>query len=196
MWLTSQRGAMFGLDARMAMLIFGLLSIIAGYYGYSRIATAKHAALIKELEDLDLAMQAYQADMGTFYLFTIEGESNGRKDMEALWDQSKVAFGFKDYWHGPYLHRETRDHRSYGRFSITYGQKDRKTLCTNLSDCYAWITLTDVPEEVWDVVNRYVDESSGDFTETYNEKHLLGRVHADALSDPRVLFYRSIKRPK
>ena len=59
MWLTSQRGAMFGLDARMAMLIFGLLSIIAGYYGYSRIATAKYAALIKELEDLDLAMQAY-----------------------------------------------------------------------------------------------------------------------------------------
>ena len=193
--LNRQSGALFGLDARIAMAVFALLALIAGYVAFGRIDIARQAALLADIQSIDEALQGYQADMGTFFLFTIDKSDNGTgaKDLEALWDIKRVLPGFRPHWNGPYLHRDTRQHRDYGRFSLIYAQSDRTNYCTTDSECYVWIALTKVPASKWNDINRAYDEGGGT-VEDIDHKISSGRVQADADVDPRTLFLRSVSR--
>lgn len=193
--MTNQRGAMFGLDARLALMVFAAMAVIAGFYGASRINTAKDAALIRELEAIDHALQEYQSSMGVFYLFTIEGEPDGRKDFKALWDKKNVKKGYHPYWHGPYINFQSRQHKKFGRYSLGYVQSDKQNLCTTQSDCYVWVVLTDVPADTWEAVNRFYDEGNGTMPEPPGQATTLGRIQADTDGETRTLFFRSIERP-
>lgn len=190
----SQRGAMFGLDARLAMLIFGIMAMVAGYVSFGRIGTAKQAALVRDLESLSHALEEYQTDMGTFYLFTLDkpiNDDSSLEDIEALWNKSKVKQGFQNRWHGPYVMRESRVSRTYGNYSIFYAQGDRKNYCTTDSDCYIWLSLSKVPETVWDSANTYYDGKEPRGSEVSS-----GRLQADNTTDPRTLILRTISRPQ
>lgn len=195
-FLHPQSGALFGVDARLALLIFGLLAVVAGYVAYGRIALAKTAALVADIENIDQALQAYQTDMGTFFLFTLvkeEGDS-GATDLEALWDKSRVLEGFQHLWNGPYLHRTSRKHRDYGMYTVFYGQGDRQSTCTLDSDCYVWLALSKVPQATWREINRALDESAGKTPEPAGDATTLGRVQAVEATDPLTLIYRSVAR--
>lgn len=193
---SSQSGAMFGLDARLAMMIFAILAMVAGFVAFGRIATAKQAALISEIDGITDALRSYQVDMGTFYLFTLDkpvDDSSSLEDITALWNPKMVKQGFRTSWHGPYTTFETRRHRTYGSWSIFYAQGDRKNYCTTDSDCYVWLSLSSVPAKVWDQINAYYDEASGSIKE--NEAISAGRIQADTMADPRTLLVRTIERP-
>lgn len=189
---------MFGLDARIALGVFGLLSLITGYLAFGRIQTAKDTKLLHEIQSIEQALKGYQADMGTFYLFTLNKNDNedGLKDLEALWDKDRVLSGFQKHWNGPYLHMTTRKHREFGSFSLLYAQGDRKNLCTTDSDCYIWLALTDVPDSMWREMNRMIDEAQGKQPERGAAAVSEGRLQADEQSDVRTLFYRTIARPQ
>jgi hypothetical protein len=191
--LRSQIGAMFGLDARLAMVIFAALSVVVGFIGFSRIDTAREARLIRELNAMDEAIHAYQADMGTFFSFTLKN-ADGFTDLEALWDKEKVKIGFQPRWNGPYVHEETRNHKIYGTWGLFYAPPNREELCTSRSDCHVWIRLTNIPADVWASINQVVDEAYGDQPEEGGREIDLGRVQADTDLDPRQLFYRSAGR--
>ena len=193
--LTNQRGAMFGLDARLAMVIFATLSVVGGFLGYGRISMAKDARLISELQSMDQAVRTYQADMGTFFPFTLE-ESDGITDLEALWKKDRLKPGFQVHWNGPYVHEHTLDHKHYGRWGVYYSQADREQICTTQSNCYLWLRLTDVPADRWAVVNQTLDEAYGDEPEEDGTAIHSGLVQADSNLDPRQLFYRSVERPR
>ncbi len=144
---------------------------------------------------MDEALRGYQTDMGTFFLFTLDRDENdtGASDLEALWDKQHIKRGFQEHWNGPYIHRDTRKHRDYGMFSTIYAQGDRKDLCTTDSDCFVWLTLSNVPADVWNDINRMVDEGGGAYHE--DDPIAQGRVHADGVGENRILFYRSVARP-
>lgn len=195
---TCQRGALFGLDARLAIGVFALLAVIAGYVAFGRIGTAKDTALLADLQAFEQALNEYQADMGTFYLFTLNkqgDDSGGAKDLEALWDKKMILPGFQHLWNGPYLHRDNRKHRDYGRFSVFYAQPDRINYCTTDSECYVWLSLTDVPAQKWEMVNRIIDEGGGAYHERMGEQGTTGRVQSDGDTDPRMLILRTVGRP-
>jgi type II secretory pathway pseudopilin PulG len=59
-----KKGAMFGLDARIALAIFGALSVISGAALYSAIQESKVVAVIADLNELDKASTAYLLDTG------------------------------------------------------------------------------------------------------------------------------------
>lgn len=193
---STQSGALFGLDARIALGIFALLALVAGYTAYGRISLAKTTALVSEIQAIDQALASYQTDMGTFFLFTLNKDEadTGAADLEALWDKSKVLPGFQHLWNGPYLHRTSRKHRDYGMFSVFYGQSDRQNTCTLDSDCYVWLALTKVPANTWAEINRALDEANGKAPEAAGDAIRSGRVQADGSADPRTLIYRSISR--
>lgn len=196
-FLRNQSGAMFGLDARIALGIFAILAVVASVVAYGRIASAKQAVLLSDLQAIEDAMQAYQADMGTFYLFTIRSEegAEGIHDLEALWDKERVLPGFQPHWNGPYLHRNSRQYQQFGRFTLLYAQKDRKSYCSTDSECFIWLALPKVPAKTWEEVNATYDETR-DKKETTGEDISNGRVQADALTDPRMLLIRTISRPQ
>lgn len=59
-----KKGAMFGLDARIALAIFGALSVISGAALYNAIEKARATSLLTELQELGKAMDAYYLDTG------------------------------------------------------------------------------------------------------------------------------------
>jgi len=197
-YLGTQGGAMFGLDARLAMMIFAIMATVAGYVAFGRIGMAKTAALAGEVEAMTQAMQQYQTDMGTFYLFTLDkpvDDDSSLEDITALWNPKMVKEGFRNRWHGPYVTFESRKHRIYGNWSIFYAQGDRKNYCTTDSDCFIWLSLSGVPKKTWDEVNAYYDEAGGSLKEGKGEDIAGGRVQADAPTDPRTLIVKTIERP-
>jgi type II secretory pathway pseudopilin PulG len=195
---STQTGAMFGLDARLAMMIFAIMATVAGYVAYGRITMARNAAIIGEIDAMTDALRAYQTDMGTFYLFTLDkpvDDETSIEDLSALWDKSKVKQGFRNRWSGPYISTETRHHRTYGNWTIFYAQGDRKNYCTTDSDCFIWLSLSKVPATVWDEVNAYYDEASGRSREQRGDAITSGRIQADGTANPRTLIIRTIERP-
>lgn len=186
---------MFGLDARISMVIFAILSLSIGTFTYHRIQTAKHTTLIKELNEISKAITELQHDSNTFYAFAMNRSAN-RDDFAALWNVDKVAHRFQSTWNGPYLNKETSSQPFYGEYFLKYAPDDMEQQCTYKNNCYVWIGLTEVPTEVWEAVNEYVDENLSDKPEADGRKHLLGRIRAEDTSEPRTLYYRSISRLK
>tara|TARA_Y100001960_G_scaffold54599_1_gene55939 strand:+ start:938 stop:1555 length:618 start_codon:yes stop_codon:yes gene_type:complete len=58
------KGAMFGLDARIALAIFGALSVISGAALYSAIQDAKATAILTEIQEVGKAWEQYLLDTG------------------------------------------------------------------------------------------------------------------------------------
>lgn len=190
---------MFGLDARLAMLVFSLLAVVAGYVAFGRIAIAKQAVLIGELQAYEQALQRYQTDMGTFFLFTLDkpvDDTSSVEDLTALWDVSKVKPAFRPRWNGPYMNVTSRRNRAYGNYSVFYAQSNRKDYCTTESDCFVWLGLSQVPAEMWQQVNSHFDEGGGRYPEGANLDITTGRVQADSSANPRTLLFRTIERPR
>ncbi|MCP4354699.1 MAG: hypothetical protein GY793_03500 [Proteobacteria bacterium] len=92
----SKKAAMFGLDARVALAIFGALSVITGAALYNAIQDAKVVALMTELDNIDKAITEYYIDTGTYPPLK-PTSVNGRLLMEEL------IFSSVQGWKGPYV---------------------------------------------------------------------------------------------
>lgn len=196
----NQKGALFGIDARLGLIVFATLSVVAGFYSFSRVKLAKEAAVLRDITAIEDGLRAYQADMNTFFLFTVDAPQDNFSDssdqnLTALWDKTQVKPNFQHLWNGPYIHRRTLNHKTYGTFGMSYGQEIREDYCNSRSECYIWLKLTDVPAKIWQQINRYIDEPGKGNQEA--NPHLNGRVQADSnISDPRTFYIRTIKREK
>ena len=93
----NKKGAMFGLDARIALAIFGALSVISGAALYSAIQNAKVTAIITEMNEVTKAHEAFLLDTANFL---------------PLWNTSLHTTHIKNLisndssasnWNGPYL---------------------------------------------------------------------------------------------
>jgi type II secretory pathway pseudopilin PulG len=62
--LLNKKAAMFGLDARIALAIFGALSVISGAALYSAIQNAKVVQLQTYFSEIDKASEAFYLDTG------------------------------------------------------------------------------------------------------------------------------------
>lgn len=88
----AQRGAMFGLDARIALAIFGGLSIITGAALFTVMSEIGVTRRLTEMNNVGKAVQAYALDTAV-YPATIE----------RLLSDTPVG------WNGPYLQIEDAD---------------------------------------------------------------------------------------
>ena len=84
-----KKGAMFGLDARIALAIFGALSVISGAALYSAIKQARITAYYQETIEIAKAMESLFLDTGVLEL------TDQLKDL--LEDPGL------DGWNGPYI---------------------------------------------------------------------------------------------
>ena len=186
--LTSQRGAMFGLDARMALAIFGTIAVFSGYVGISKLTSANRAAFIKEVLAYEDAIQQIQTDVGVFYQFAIAAP-DGVADFNAIEFNANIAAQYRPRWNGPYIEGIRQDHPQYGTFTLVSRQADGTTACNISNNCYVWLFLTNLPADVWAEFNKYIDENNGTAPET--TPHTEGRVRADAAAATRELRFRT-----
>lgn len=165
------KGAMFGLDARIALAIFGALSVISGAALYSAIATAKNTQFVTSVTEIQKAMEAYILDTGSLPDFSVSN----------FIDSNELVTSTKQGWSGPYIPRAAADlgatctdcaldgtdfpHDGLGVFGF-WGQKEDAatasglSACTSGVDCFLWIGFLYTSLEQAQTWDTFVDGSS------------------------------------
>ena len=114
-----RKGAMFGLDARIALSIFGALSVISGASLYSAITESKAVSMLYDLREIGKALESYYLDVGETPKLV---NARDIKMLQLVENNSAVS-----NWRGPYLgySKHPSDqrviyHSSGGRILILY----------------------------------------------------------------------------
>jgi hypothetical protein len=123
-----KQGAMFGLDARIALAIFGALSVISGAALYSAIESAKSTAILTELKEIEKAHEAYMLDTGSYLPNAAAGSHVAA--VQNLVENDAGAVG----WKGPYLSYEAH---STSDSQLVHNLYSNVTI-HKVSDDYAW----------------------------------------------------------
>ena len=92
--LNLKKGAMFGLDARVALAIIGTLVVISSFYAYSIVRDAKVGAIIFDGKEIVKAIESYEYD--------INNELGNFAATEKL-ELSKLLSDSDTKWKGPYI---------------------------------------------------------------------------------------------
>tara|TARA_Y100001960_G_scaffold68678_1_gene72491 strand:- start:884 stop:1498 length:615 start_codon:yes stop_codon:yes gene_type:complete len=93
--MLNKKGAMFGLDARIALAIFGALSVISGAALYSAIQEAKITRIITTFDEFEKGLASYLIDTGA----DMPIHSAAAHEITAL----ELVESAKAGWKGPYL---------------------------------------------------------------------------------------------
>ena len=170
---------MFGLDARIALAVFGALSVISGAALYSAIGNAKATAFLYDIKEIGKAWEQYYLDTGQdLNLYGPTGtDANSKQTSNLVVDPGVTG------WKGPYL--------PYSVFAteprvITYNNDDaiywvhadtsdwnHWTVggeCSSPPDCYRWVTIYYLDDSYIPIISK-IDEmidngdggSKGDF---------------------------------
>ena len=157
----NKKGAMFGLDARIALAIFGALSVISGAALYSSIQDAKVTALVTEMNDIIKAWEQYYLDTGVMppRHEISDSSQNGFYSQKTI---DLVKNNGVSGWAGPYLSYEvdssgsTLKHPEYyhinmniiddnGNLGATSSWASEK--CTSGKVCSLWLQINGIPNE-------------------------------------------------
>ena len=163
------KAAMFGLDARIALAIFGALSVISGAALYSAIQEAKTTALLTELNEFGKAWEQYYLDTGQDLPPT---DSDSANPAFYVLQTSPLISDSVTGWQGPYVSYEAvgteADHPIYGTFNIMKLTTDVDWThwgggtCTTGRTCFYWIYLDSFDSDTLaKSIDAKIDNSDG-----------------------------------
>lgn len=165
--INNKSAAMFGLDARIALAIFGALSIITGASLYNAIQDTKVVAIMTEFDNIEKAVTNYWIDTGILPPVanpTVSGELK----LEELLTSSKAG------WVGPYLPLTDAgtaedgylDHPTYNQVIIfsqvetSWGTPVAGNKCySSSSSCNVYICITGLPLDLKNSIDLKIDGS-------------------------------------
>jgi Tfp pilus assembly protein PilE len=172
----TKKAAMFGLDARIALAIFGALSVISGAALYSAIKEAKITAIITQLNEVSKAVESYYIDTGEY--LEVESSSTFRFKLSQLFINDNNVSN----WNGPYLSIEQSTNNTNAlKYSLGYdgevvfaesGTWDStstagdNTICDTGDKCSVWIGLLNIDTKLADEIDKKIDGVS----DSYNGK--------------------------
>lgn len=190
---TSQRGAMFGLDARVAMAIMGGLSIIAGSAYILSARQAEAHALQKEAELTHAAVDALQFDTKRAIQRIITNFDSYAESAKPaalyrlLFEPYNVTANLRYSWNGPYLQS---NHSNFGHQTTRYGNRglhigtatSATAACT--SNCFIWMSFGEVSStSTLEELNRILDGDEGTPATS-------GKVRWQASGSSNILYVR------
>tara|TARA_Y100001960_G_scaffold329236_1_gene419995 strand:- start:118 stop:705 length:588 start_codon:yes stop_codon:yes gene_type:complete len=189
-----KKGAMFGLDARIALAIFGALSVISGAALYSAIQQSKVVAIVADANELGKATEEYMLNVGEDIPFRA---NNFDGDMAAAYLSSSKAG-----WSGPYLpYSDPGDSRGMLKHSLyklvtvqKYTDEDftgtcNPVVCAAGKACFYWNVIWEVPLGLADAVDSSYDDgdrAKGNIRVSYSCGHAAGAA-AVAFKGPLLL---------
>ena len=166
--LKLKKGAMFGLDARIALAIFGALSIISGAALYSAISKSKETALQTQMQEFSKSYEQLYLDTGSHI------PVNATFSMKSNYLVENPSPAMLN-WNGPYINFEisgtSLKFPGYGNASIlrmeagvTWGASispDPVATCTSGEKCELWLQIKGVNSELAKSLDIMVDGSIG-----------------------------------
>lgn len=171
-----KKAAMFGLDARIALAIFGALSVIAGAAMYKAVDEVKTAQYHNFFEELVKASEAYYLDNGQ-PLPRMTGNDYTLYGSDLLANRESLST-----WKGPYISSIFRidddsfdtDYTGYGQFLLfkkstwTGTALSTRSCVVDAIDCAEWISvhLNTVSSQEWgsnafNKLDKSIDNSDG-----------------------------------
>ena len=161
-----KKGAMFGLDARIALAIFGALSVISGAALYSAIQQSKIVSLTTALNEVVKGFEAYVLDVGS-----VPKATGSKYEIQELVEDINTVNG----WRGPYLSyavsgKEALLNPPYTSLQLRfYSDADfgglqsvdqvAPTVCT-ATNCYLYVVQYGLTPAFADSVDEYLDGSA------------------------------------
>jgi hypothetical protein len=141
---------MFGLDARIALAIFGLLSVVAGVAAINVLGSAGVTALTTELSNMKKAYQEFHLATG----------DHTTRFMDLIDNTSDIVG-----WNGPYVDLLSDKSRQYGVYSMVEGRQDVPGVppveCSGGGGiCAIWLKLTKVKDSVAQKLDEALDSDS------------------------------------
>lgn len=189
--LNTQSGAMFGLDARIALAIFSLLAVVAGAAMVANMAENRAKGLVSELSETAKAVDGFHADLKDD-IYAVLLEPTEARAYQALYDNSVIRDdeNHRARWNGPYIRASSNRHAEFGEVSI----QKRRSLHTDRCDvyeeglCFLYLVYGQVPPNVVAEVNRIIDGPGEPSAQTS------GRVQWSQDNDQtQILYYRLSK---
>ena len=167
-----KRGAMFGLDARIALAIFGALSVISGAALYSAIQQAKVTSLLTEMNELGKAAEAHMLDTGQNLPLWNSTSTNATILYQELLESSAPG------WKGPYfaepidgLNTYRYNHKTYQYGHLYYYDNTNSwgeetgwvvpSTCGHLDECTVWVFISKVDKSIALALDEFVDSGDG-----------------------------------
>lgn len=172
--MRSQKGAMFGLDARIALAIFGGLSVIAGAAVFGAISETKVTALVTEFDNFSKGYINHALDTGTDTVTIAD-----------MWTKPSTP-----NWNGPYVTVSTATHPTYGTYTLVSGRPDLTeqvpgtTACSSGNICAVYLSLTNVTNSVAEELDKMVDTPSALTVDSGNVRL------TNAVSGVRTVYFK------
>lgn len=156
--IQNQKGAIFGLDARITLAIFSSLSVLAGYTITTNMDYITGGALTDELHNISNAIDGYHHDLKQDIYKTLVSPTS-ENAIGALYDNEFVSPGkFRARWIGPYMEYRSTTHPKYGEMTIEKRTEKFKDQCQGTSSiCYLYVSFEHVPIGTLEKVNEDYD---------------------------------------
>lgn len=185
-----QRGALFGLDARIALAIFGILSVVAGVSIVTSVDGTRGQVLAGELADTAQALESFHHDLKTDIFLTLSTPTE-KGAFQALYDNSVImeSDNLKARWNGPYIKSSSNIHPRYGAITLTKAGPTHTSPCTPTEVCYLYVVYSNVKTDIARKANEILDGS--DEADAQNQGRLQWS-RGDQGTDER-LYYRAIR---
>jgi len=150
----AKRGAMFGLDARIALAIFGALSVISGAALYSAIKQARVTSIVAELDNISKAWAQYYLDTGEPIKCLSNFRDNGACD-NISFSGVDASYRPPSGWNGPYINWDVfTDQFPNTDIHLSFADEENEqphlvsNRCLDASKpCIAYVTLNKVGTE-------------------------------------------------
>lgn len=155
----NQQGAMFGLDARIALGIFGVLSMVTGVTMVLDLNNQRAKALATELADTGRAIEAINYDLREDLFKALDNPSEKNAFM-ALYDNGVISTNnqMRGRWVGPYIKFSSNLHPSFGEMVIQKRTVDHTQECTDPQQfCYLWLVYNRVKPGVIKDLDEIID---------------------------------------
>lgn len=158
----NQKGAMFGLDARIALAIFGGLSVVMGASMLQIMGDSRVDNLLQEHSKISSAVDALQEDLQGSIDNALTTVNDAERYM-ALMEEAGVSASAQGRWHGPYISITGRgsQHAEYGAMGITPKQLNTNNDCLAATitsrNCYYNLVYAAVPMVTINALNTAID---------------------------------------
>ncbi len=153
---------MFGLDARIALAIFGALSVISGAALYSAIQQSKVVRVLVDINEYEKAVEQFMLDTGEDLSVY---NTNNMVSNDLIEDPGLTG------WNGPYLPYELDSgsavHKVWLKYTIDGARIGSRKLESDLgtssyivcstSPCYYWVQVPSVDNSLVRAFDVYVD---------------------------------------
>tara|TARA_Y100001960_G_C14759257_1_gene873057 strand:+ start:638 stop:1207 length:570 start_codon:yes stop_codon:yes gene_type:complete len=154
-----KKGAMFGVDARVALAVFAILSIVVIANIYRVLTEINVDKVLAETTVIGTAVDDFHKDMNRSIFDSLNSglssDDTQTQSFMALTKSNYVASGYRSKWDGPYLKLNYIDANEPflgTKYRLIRLAKDTGPTCnnTNTNPCYVFLLFRSMTDELCD----------------------------------------------